>query len=185
MAICINNNFIFFGISHYIKNIKKSYDISPKLLSLDRDRRIPSSFEVSYHTSKINESLLRKERDDAEIDFVDQNYDDHAHISFIPEKQLATIKPKEVLGKVEFVATVINKDTNEQEEVIINNQSIKSYISSQSIFKVAVNKLKNYIASKLGITDLLIDFRKKYCYTEEAKQDFDRILNRLGIQIEW
>ena len=168
-----------------LKNLKKSYDISPKLLSLDRDRRIPSSFEVSYHTSKINEDLLKKETDEAELNFVDQNFDDHAYISYVPKTQLEQIKVKEVLGKVEYVAEVVNPDTKEKEEVVINNNSIKQYLNNQSIFSTAINKLKNYIASKLGIKELLIDFRNKYCYSDEAKQDFDRILNKLGLTIEW
>lgn len=166
-----------------LNNLKKAYDLSPDRLSLDRDRRIPSSFEVSYHTSKINEALLRQEEETAKINFVDQNYDDHAHINYVPIKQLSTIKPKEILGKIEFVATEINPETKEEEEVIINNSSIKQYLSNQSIFKTTINKIKNFIASKLGLKDLLLNFRDKYCITSEAKADFDVILDRLGIQI--
>jgi hypothetical protein len=168
-----------------LPNLKKAYDISPNLLSLDRDRRIPSSFEVSYHTSKINESQLRKEEETkARLNFVDESYDDYSHVNYVPSSQLKDIKVKEVLGKVEFTTKVINNETKEEEEIIIKNENIKSYLKSQNIFNTAINKIKNYIASKLGIKDLLLNFRKKYCYSVEAKQDFDIILERLGITLD-
>ena len=60
-----------------IKELTKSYDISPSLLSLDRDRKIPSSFEVSYHTSKINESYLKNnEIIEAKLNFKDINFNE-------------------------------------------------------------------------------------------------------------
>ncbi len=40
------------------------------------------------------------------------------------------------------------------------------------------------LLSKFGIKELLVKFRNKHCYTEEAKRDFDIILNKLGITLD-
>jgi hypothetical protein len=153
-----------------IKNFKKAYNLSPKVIKLDRDRRIPSAFETSYHTSKINESQ-------AKISFVDQNFDDMKYVASIPKSQLKNIKPKIVGNSIEFVATENGKD------IVITNSDIKSHLKQQTYFSKALNGIKRFLASKLGIDELLINFRNKYCNTEEAKKDFDIILERLGIDI--
>ena len=158
----------------HLKNLKKSYNLNPQVLHLDRDRRIPGAFNVSYHTSKINEA-------EAEINFVDQTYDDYQYIQKIPEPILKTVRAKAINGKVEFVATVTNEETKEKEEILITNQNIKETLKSHSFFTKAINGIKNYLAAKLGIKDLLIAFRDKHCLTKEAKIDFDIIIGKLGI----
>lgn len=160
-----------------LKNIKKSYNFPPARLKLDRDRKVPGSFEVSYHSSKINEAQ-------AKINFVDQDYDDYRHVSNIPSTYYPSIKAKAVGENVEFIAKVIDKETNETKEVLITNQSIKEHLKQQSFFQKAINGIKNFIASKFGIKELLIKFRNKHCYSEEAKKDFDIILDKLGITLD-
>ncbi len=157
-----------------LKNIKKAYDIPPSLLSLDRDRRVPSSFEVSYHTSNINTKQ-------AEFSFIDQNYDDTA-MTKIPESQYKNVKPIELKGKIEYIAKVINEETNQEEEILITNNRYKDQLNNSNFFKSAINKIKRFITSALGIDELLLSFRDKYCWNEDAKRDFDIILDRLNIQ---
>ncbi len=60
---------------------------------------------------------------------------------------------------------------------------MKEHFKQQSFFQKAINGIKNFIASKFGIKELLIKFRNKHCYSEEAKKDFDIILNKLGITL--
>ncbi len=159
----------------HLKNLKKAYDLPPSRLHLDRDRRIPGSWDVSYHTSKINEKQDK-------FDFVDQGYDDTAYTT-IPQSQYKNVKPIEVKGKIEYVAKVINQETNKEEEILITNSSYKEQLNNSSFFKSAINKIKRFITSALGIDILLLNFRDKYCNSEEAKRDFDIILERLNIQI--
>ena len=159
-----------------LKNLSKSYDIKPEHLHLDRDRKIPGGFETSYHTSKINEA-------EGKFNFVDTNFNDTQYITTIPDSLLSTVKAKEIAGKVEFIAKVINPITNEQEEMIITNDSIKTTLRNHSFFDKAVKGIKNFIASKLGIKDLLIAFRRKHCNSVEAKADFDLLLEKLGIDL--
>lgn len=159
----------------HLKNLKKAYDIPPNLLSLDRDRKVPQAFEVSYHTSNINTKQ-------AEFDFVDQNYSDMQYTK-IPKDRYKDIKPVDVGGKIEYVAKVIDKETNIESEVLITNQEYKSQLKSSSFFDSAISKIKRFLTSALGIDDLLLNFRKKYCTNKEARQDFDIILEKLNIKI--
>lgn len=153
-----------------VKNFKKSYNLPPSVLKLDRDRRVPGAFETSYHTSKINQAQ-------EEFSFVDQNYDDMKYVSKVPEKLYPTIKPKLIGNNIEFVAKVADK------EVVIKNEDIKQDLRQQSYFSKAIAGMKRFLIGKLGIEELLINFRVKYCYSAEAQHDFDIILERLGINI--
>jgi len=159
----------------HLKNLKKAYDIPPNLLSLDRDRKVPQSWEVSYHTSNINTKQ-------AEFDFVDQDYDDMQYTR-IPVDRYKDIKPIEVSGKIEYVAKIIDEETKEVSEILITNQEYKSQLKSSNFFDSAINKIKRFLTSALGIDELLLNFRKKYCSSKEARQDFDIILEKLNIKI--
>lgn len=154
-----------------IKNFKKSYNISPSLIKLDRDRKIPGAFETSYHTSKINESQ-------AKINFNDQNYDDFKHIDKIPQEMLKDIKPKIIGNNIKFVAK------QNGEEIVITNPSIEAHLKQQSYFEKAINSIKRFLVAKLGVKDLLISFRNKYASYGDARKDFDIILERLGIELD-
>lgn len=160
----------------HLSNLSKAYDILPKELSLDRDRKVPKSFDVSYKTSKINEAQ-------AKWDFTDQNYSDTQYISWVPKEQLSKVKAREVQGKVEFFTPAFNKEEGKEVLTQITNESIKETLIKHSFFSKAVKGIKNYIASKLGVKDLLISFRSKYCYNDDARRDFDIILERLGIEL--
>jgi len=153
-----------------LKNFKKSYNIRPSVLKLDRDRRVPNSFDTSWHTSKINEA-------EQKFNFVDQDMDDMKYVSTIPASMYKDIKPKVIGNKVEFIAKV------GKEEVIIRNESIKNHLKEQSYFNKAMQGIKKFLLSKIGVVDMLIAFRKKYCYNDEAREAFDAILEKLGINI--
>ena len=79
---------------------------------------------------------------------------------------------------------MVDKETNETKEILITNQSMKEHLKQQSFFQKAINGIKNFIASKFGIKELLVKFRNKHCYNEEAKRDFDIILDKLGITLD-
>lgn len=161
-----------------IKNFKKSYNLPPNLIKLDRDRKIPGAFETSYHTSKINEGQAKL---NASIDFKDQSYDDFKHINSIPVNLYEQIKPKVIGNSFRFVH--IDKTGGEIKETVITNENIINHLKSQTFFEKAINGIKRFLVAKLGVKDLLISFRQKYCYNEDAKKDFDIILERLGIDL--
>lgn len=162
-----------------LPKLSKAYDIKPSQLSLDRDRRIPGSFDINWNTSKILDAY---EKEQARFNFVDQDYDDHSYRD-IPTEKFSSIKPKEVAGKVEFFAKVVNEETKQEEEILITNHRYKEQLKSSSFFSNAINKIKSFIASALGIDALLIAFMNRHCNTPESKADFKIILERLNIKI--
>jgi hypothetical protein len=153
-----------------IKNFKKSYNLNPSIIKLDRDRKIPGAWESSYFTSKLNEA-------EGKFNFVDQNYDDMKYVSTVPHEKLKSIKPKIIGNNIEFIAT------ENGQEIVVKNEHIKVHLKSQSYFKIAVDKIKQFLISKLGVNDLLIEFRQKYCNSDDAREAFDVILDRLGIKL--
>jgi len=153
-----------------VPNFKKSYNLRPSVLKLDRDRRVPNSFNTSWHTSKINEA-------EQKFSFKDQELDDMKYVQIIPSSKYVAIKPKVIAGKLEFVAT------EQGEEIVIKNSDIKEHLKSQSYFTKALQGIKKFLISKMGITEMLVDFRNKYCYNNEAREAFDVILEKLGIDI--
>lgn len=159
-----------------VKNLKKSYNLLPSVLKLDRDRRVPAAFETSWNTSKINEA-------EGKVNFIDQEYDDQKYISSIPAEQLKTIKPKIIGNQIEFVAKT-KDDSGKEVEVVIKNSSIKEQLKVNSYFRVALNKIKLFLLSKFHVLDAIVEFRNKYCYNDDARQAFDDILKRLGIDIK-
>ena len=154
-----------------IKNFKKAYNLNPSIIKLDRDRKIPGAWESSYFTSKLNEA-------EGKFNFVDQNYDDMKYVASIPQEKLKSIKPKVIGNNIEFIAHEDGK------EIIVKNDSIKNHLKQQSYFKKALDGIKRFLLSKLGVIDLIKDYREKHCNSDEARFAFDAILERLGINIE-
>ena len=153
-----------------LPNFKKSYNLKPSVVKLDRDRKTPTSFDVSWHTSKINEA-------EQKFSFKDQEMDDMKYVASVPSTHYKHIRPKVIAGKVEWIAK------EGKEEIIIKNDSIKTHLKYQSYFSKALERIKKVLISKLGIHDMLIEFRQKYCYNAEMREAFDAILEKLGINI--
>ena len=56
---------------------------------------------------------------------------------------------------------------------------LKETLKKDSRFQRIINKIRSYIATKLGLYELLIEFQNKHVYTSEARKDFQVILNRV------
>jgi len=153
-----------------VPNFKKSYNLRPSVLKLDRDRRVPNSFNTSWHTSKINEA-------EQKFSFKDQELDDMKYVQTIPESRFRNITPKVIAGKVEFVAT------ERGEDIVVRNEYLKEHLRQQSYFTKALQGIKKFLISKLGVAEMLVEFRNKYCYNNESREAFDIILEKLGIDI--
>jgi len=150
-----------------LPNYTKAYEILPSNLVLDRDREVPKSFEVSWYSSKINESYDKWE-------FEHLGKADVAYIDVIPERLHKEIEPIEVEGTVHYSF----KDSN-NETKIITNDNLVNKLNNDSRFSQIIKKLKLYITKKLGLYELLIDFQSKHIHSNEAKKDFEIILNRI------
>jgi len=148
-----------------VKNYTKAYDIDPEHLSLDRDRSMPSTFDLNYHSSKLNESY-------GKLNAKDFTHSDTLFISNIPNTTKKQFTPQRIGNSIKFTY----KDSIGKERVL-NNEALADNLKSSNIFKDTIRYLKSLIFKGLGIYDLLIEFEKKHITTSEAKLDFDIILN--------
>lgn len=152
------------------ENVGKAYDIKPRHLPLDRDRQVPKSFDVSWSTSKINSAY-------GKWSAKDMSCSDTAYVDEVPEEVKKEIEPKIVGNSVQFVV----KDEKGEDQVIANS-SINEALKRDSFFAATIKKLKKYIAKKLGLYELLVEFKKKHVHTADAIADFDVILERMNAE---
>src|SRR6185312_10081790 len=150
-----------------VTNLNKSYNINPAHMELDRDRSVPRAFDVNYAASKLNEAQGKFEANDTA-------YDDYSYVQDIPAEIKPTFKPRMIGNNVEFTY----KDENNIDQVV-KNRSVVEALKKDSFFEDAIKKLKKYIAKKVGLYDMLVEFKKKHTLYGEAAQDFDLILERV------
>lgn len=163
-------------ISH-ITSLKNSYDLNPARLPLDRDRRVPSAFETSYHTSKIVEAEGR-------FDWDDQEYDDAKYIEVLPDKLTTQVKAVQSGNSYSYVANVVDENTGTEKTINITNTSIIRSLNNSGLFTNVIKRITAFISKNIGVETLLKDFRNKYCDSDESRLAIDNIIVKLGLNIE-
>lgn len=151
-----------------IPRISKSYNINPSELPLDRDRRVPKSFEVNWATSKINEAHGKFTAEDL-------SHSDTMYVDKVPEDIKKQIKPVMVGNSVEF-----KFKTKDGETKMLQNDRVKEILKKDSLFAKIIKKMKVAVMKKLGLYDLLIEFRDKHVHSQEALNDFNMILEKVS-----
>jgi hypothetical protein len=144
------------------KSLNYSYNIRPKQLNLDRDRRVPRDFDVEYATSKILESWFRQQNSDApEITVADYNAKDMSYVNALPEN-IDNIKAVTIGGKVKYYDKV--------SDTVINNSNITKILDNHPKFKKVKeesyrNKLNTTIriVAKKSTLRLLREFKENHC----------------------
>lgn len=152
-----------------LKNVSKAYNINPKYLPLDRDRLVPGAFDTSWATSKINEAYGKWSAKDV-------SYSDTQYVSSVPEEVKKEFKPILVNKKVEFFHT-----DEKGEKQILKNDRVKELLKEDSFFEKAIKRLKKYVAKKLGVYDMLIEFQNSYKYqlSKDALDDLTEIIDKV------
>lgn len=156
-----------------LKDLNYAYDILPKHISLDRDRKVPQNFQVKWTISKIQETYTEFDPTGKSEDVV---YSD------IPTTLQANYTPRVRGNKVIFTTPVINKE-GEKVDVVVSDRFTEQ-LTNSSFFAKVVFKLKSFIASSLNIDQLALKYREDYCNSNEAKQHFDALMLRLGVDIK-
>lgn len=156
-----------------LNDLDYAYDIQPKHISLDRDRKVPQNFEVKWTISKIQETYTK-------FDITGKSED--VTYSNIPDEYKVLYTPKIREGRVTFVTPIKNEE-GEVVEVEVSPR-FKEQLENSSMFSKILFKLKSFIASSLNIDQLALKHRKNYCNSKDAREDFDALMLRLGIDIE-
>lgn len=149
-----------------LDNLSRSYNLKPEYLTLDRDRKTPRTFDVNWHSCIINEAY-------GKWTTKDMSYSDTMYISRVPEALKQEFEPTIVGEAIEFVY----KENGEQK--IVKSDNIKNSLKSDSFFEAAIRKLKNFLAKKLGIYDLLIQFKEKHHLSADAALDLELIIEKV------
>lgn len=156
-------------------NLARAYDIKPSQLRLNRDRNLPEHWDISYHTSKLNEKYDNYKH-------TDLSYADHSYINDISYDRAKEYKPIVIASKIEFIHTK-SKD-------LVKNDEFKSALKSKLIDEVEkvktvsrkdIVKSKQDKAKRKSSLSLLKAFIKTYnkVLSIEAKEDLKIILNKL------
>lgn len=156
-----------------LKDLNYSYDILPKHISLDRDRKVPQNFQVKWTVSKIQETYTEFDPTGKSEDVI---YSD------IPTDLKVNYTPRVRGNKVVFTTPIINEE-GEKVDVVVSDRFIEQ-LENSSFFSKIVFKLKSFIASSLNIDQLAIKFRKEYCHSKDAEIHFDNLMLRLGVNIK-
>ena len=148
------------------KNMSKAYDINPAQLSLDRDRKTPASFDLNWACSKINQEYGR-------LTLEELNLDDLKYVDKIPVEVKKQIKPRLVGNSIEATYRHKGKD------VVITNENVKAIVLKDNFFKHTIVRLKRYLLKGLGVIEMMEEFKNKHIHSEEARRDFDLIIERI------
>lgn len=149
-----------------VKNLSKAYDINVQHLPLTRDRNLPQTWDVNWATSKINEKH-------GIIKVQDFTHSDTIFVEKIPPKIKKEIRPMLVGNSIEATYKEKGKD------IIIKNDNVKKAMLKDSFFERTIKRLRAYLIKKIGVYEMLVQFRDKYIHSEEAKLEFNSILERL------
>lgn len=155
-----------------LNDLNYAYDILPKHIQLDRDRKVPQNFEVKWAISKIQETYT-------EFDPTGKSQD--VSYSNIPNTHISKYTPKIKGDSVIF--TTIVKTKEGEKEVEVSNR-FNEQLTNENFFSRMVFNLKRLIASSLNIDQMAIKFRKEYCHSNDSKDQFDVLMFRLGIDIK-
>lgn len=163
----------------HIANLNYSYNIKPKHLELDRDRKAPRDFDIDWVTSQILEDYL-KYKEQKDIPFpINYNARDHSYAGHITEDAIKNIKSVNVDGVRQYYDTT--------SKTVINNPRIKQTLDKHPKFKKEIKisqrtKLNNKIRDnrRKSATTLLKEFKKNHCGSNtDMIIDIDVIINKL------
>lgn len=160
----------------YVCNLPKlnhSYNLLPKNIQLDRDRKVPRDFEVKWNISKIQETYEA-------FDQVGKSED--VLYSDIPSHLIPIYKPMISNGKIVFT-TPIKDEEGKIEEVVVADRFNDQLIISNFYDKI-VTKLKGFLVNSLSIPQLAYKFREQYCEGKDAREAFNVLMLRLGVNVD-
>jgi hypothetical protein len=151
-------------------NYSKAYNFNPSRIPLDRDRAMPSSFDIKYAASQINNAYGKWNASDIK-------YEDMQFISQIDEVKAASFTPKIVGNSIQFVTPYIDAEGN-KDEIVVQHDNLKNTLLRLPFFANAINSLRKMLMKGLGLYDLLLEFERKHYMDDEMSADFKIILER-------
>jgi hypothetical protein len=149
-----------------------AYDLNPKNVNLGRDRSIPSTFDVEWYCSKIQQDYLNG-IEDLEIDNVNFENRDYNYIDDLPDKIVERISPIDLDGNIEFA---------------YNGKTLPSKLNnalmSNEVIKDKIEKVRIVLTEKKSPYQLLKKFYDENAFRLDIKgqQELNHIVS---LSINW
>ena len=128
-------------------NLSLAYDIKPQFIELDRDRKTPKAFDVTYYTSKIKSKYGKGKLNDL-------NYSDSEYIEELDEEEYDKIKP--IDNNAGGVLFVYNDDETKQ------THQIKQQSLISKLYEVKKDEISELLNIEKTTIDAIIDLLNAY-----------------------
>jgi len=145
------------------EGLNYAYNFKPENISLDRDRKVPRTFDVDWQASRILESW-----DEAKLqDFTGSR--DTSYVDKIPQHIAKKFKPELIEGKVVFQAKAIQAPARVSQALLNDPKQQK-----------AVARLTYSLSKKRKPSSLLREFYNKWKYnlTPSIQVDFNILIKK-------
>lgn len=132
-----------------IDNLTHAYDLNPSCVSLGRDRDFPSTFDIEWHCSKINQEYLKLKESSVDFKEVDFEKRDFSYMDYLPDSIVKNISP------------VIDEETEEISYSCSNKvvpYKLYDALQTHPIMKEKIKQVKFMIGIKEQPYDLITKF---------------------------
>lgn len=159
-----------------IPKLSHSYNIKPLYLSLDRDRSVPSDWDIEYYTSKINQSYNQSK----EISVTTKELEgkDYSHTSELPNNIVNQFNRRKLGNKFVYINKIDNEHVQNRRITEILDKHPKfakdKKVSARQQFKYKLEKTK-----RKSLKTLVKDFKSNYCKSTDMLDDINIIIKRL------
>ena len=159
-----------------IPKLSHSYNIKPSYLSLDRDRSVPSDWDIEYYTSKINQDYNKSK----EISVTTKELEgkDYSHTSELPNNIVNQFNRRKLGDKFVYINKVDNEHVQNRRITEILDKHPKfakdKKVSARQQFKYKLEKTK-----RKSLKTLVKDFKSNYCKSTDMLDDINIIIKRL------
>lgn len=173
------------------ENFKYGYDIKPKEIKLDRDRKLIDSFDLEYLTSKVWYTLAIEHKEEFLSLLTDSKVNDTRYSGSISEYSTiygtADHKRQVIENLVKSFEEEYGEDAvpvtsnSELEDVFYSGSEVTPIMVSESLGKFISCIRDNKVAKKKNPKELLVEFKEKVFnkLSEEELNDLDIVIDML------
>lgn len=173
------------------ENFKYGYDIKPKEIKLDRDRKLIDSFDLEYLTSKVWYTLAIEHKEEFLSLLTDSKVNDTRYSGSISEYSTiygtADHKRQVVENLIKSFEEEYGEDAvpvtsnSELEDVLYSGSEVTPVMVSASLGKFIACIRDNKVAKKKSAKELLKEFKEKVFnkLSEEELNDLDIVIDML------
>ena len=159
-----------------IAKLSNAYNIKPCNLPLDRDRSVPSDWDIQYYTSKILQSYNQAK--EVSVTTKELEGKDYAYTDELPDNIVNQFNRRRIGNKNVYINKVDNEHIQNRRitEILDKHPKFAKYkkVSARQQFKYKLEKTK-----RKSLKTLVKDFKSNYCKSTDMLDDINIIIKRL------